>query len=124
MLVHSAYQTGSLLLKTKFGGTWQALEWINPPLSYGVEYRTTERHIGKPVYVKCVNYGYIAAGTLTAAHGISNIDDVVGFDIINRTYGYFNSSADVHGSADRTNITVTSSWAMGGFVYVIKYTKL
>ena len=25
-------------------------EWINPPKVYGVEYRTTERHNGTPVY--------------------------------------------------------------------------
>jgi hypothetical protein len=106
------------------GATWTPWEWENPPLSYGVEYRTTERHNGKSVYVKCVNYGYIAVGTTTIAHGISSIDDVVGLDIINRTYGYFSNSAEVHGSADRTNVSVTSAWAMGGFVYIIKYTKL
>lgn len=105
-------------------GTWGEWEWENPPMELGVEYCTTERHNGKSVYVKCVNYGYIAAGTTTIAHGISSIDDVVGLDIINRTYGYFSNSADVHGSADRTNISVTSAWAMGGFVYTIKYTKL
>lgn len=106
------------------GATWTPWEWENPPLSYGVEYRTTERHNGKSVYVKCVQYGYIAVGTTTIAHGISSIDDVVGLDIINRTYGYFSNSAEVHGSADRTNVSVTSAWAMGGFVYIIKYTKL
>lgn len=28
------------------------VEWINPPMIDGVEYRTTERHEGKPVYIK------------------------------------------------------------------------
>lgn len=28
------------------------VEWINPPMLAGVEYRTSERHDGKPVYVK------------------------------------------------------------------------
>lgn len=31
-----------------------AVEWINPPMLLGVEYRTTERYLGKPVYVKTV----------------------------------------------------------------------
>ena len=35
-------------------GPW---EWINPPMKLGVEYRTTERYQGKPVYVKVVDCG-------------------------------------------------------------------
>lgn len=35
-------------------------EWINPPLFAGIEYRTTERYIGRPVYVKTVSVGYLA----------------------------------------------------------------
>ena len=32
-------------------------EWINPPMVSGVEYRTTERWMGKPVYTKIVAFG-------------------------------------------------------------------
>lgn len=38
-------------------GTWQPWEYANPPMSLGVEYRTTERYLGKPVYAKVVNCG-------------------------------------------------------------------
>ena len=31
-------------------GTWGEWEWVNPPMELGVEYRTTERWQGKPVY--------------------------------------------------------------------------
>lgn len=34
--------------------TWQPWEWVNPPMTLGVEFRTTERYLGKPVYVKTV----------------------------------------------------------------------
>ena len=34
------------------GSNWSEWEWENPPMIYGVEYRTTERHNGKAVYVK------------------------------------------------------------------------
>lgn len=37
------------------------VEWLNPPMQLGVEYRTTERYDGKPVYVLCVNLGDIPA---------------------------------------------------------------
>lgn len=30
-------------------GSW---EWVNPPMQLGVEYRTTERYLGKPVYIR------------------------------------------------------------------------
>lgn len=32
-------------------------EWIKPPMELGIEYRTTERYMGKPVYTKLVNCG-------------------------------------------------------------------
>lgn len=34
-------------------------EWINPPMLLGVEYRTTERWNGDPVYAKVVTFGYM-----------------------------------------------------------------
>lgn len=34
------------------GDGWDSWEWVNPPMVPGVEYRTTERYNGKPVYVK------------------------------------------------------------------------
>lgn len=38
-------------------GTWGEWEWVNPPMSLGVEYRTTERWNGMPVYTKLVDCG-------------------------------------------------------------------
>ena len=32
-------------------------EWVNPPMMIDIEYRTTERYLGKPVYVKVVDFG-------------------------------------------------------------------
>lgn len=37
-------------------------EWVNPPMALGVEYRTTEKYLGKPVYVKVVDCGEITDG--------------------------------------------------------------
>ena len=33
------------------------MEYLNPPMKLGVEYRTTERYLGKPVYVKLTDLG-------------------------------------------------------------------
>lgn len=32
-------------------------EWLNPPMELGVEYKTTERHFGKPVYTRIIDCG-------------------------------------------------------------------
>ena len=36
-------------------------EWLNPPLVVGTEYRTTERFLGRPVYVKAIDLGSLPA---------------------------------------------------------------
>lgn len=36
---------------------WSEWEWVNPPMRVGVEYRTTERRGGKPVYALAVDLG-------------------------------------------------------------------
>lgn len=45
-------------------GTWGPLEWYNPPMQIGVEYRTTERFNEKPVYAQLVNCGALEARTM------------------------------------------------------------
>lgn len=43
-------------------GAW---EYVNPPMQLGVEYRTTERYLGKPVYTQLMNWGHAPAqGTM------------------------------------------------------------
>ena len=43
-------------------GQWDPLEYINPDMQLGVEYRTTERYLGKPVYVKAIDFGAVVVG--------------------------------------------------------------
>ena len=53
-------------------------EWINPPMHLGVEYRTTERYNGKPVYTKLVDCGAGPNATRKSVDaGISNVDRAV-----------------------------------------------
>lgn len=55
---------GTAITRCKNAGTWGAWEWVNPPMQLGVEYRTTERYLGKPVYVKAVNFGSLPNNSL------------------------------------------------------------
>lgn len=41
------------------GSTWSPLEWFNPPMLLGVEYRTTERWQGKAVWTQLVSIGQL-----------------------------------------------------------------
>lgn len=74
----AAYYRGCLAQRYKISGTWGAWEWVNPPMKLGVEYRTTERYQGKPVYVQLIDFGY--GPNNSNAHitkTIENIDTIV-----------------------------------------------
>ena len=53
---------GSYLKRTFNGGNLQPWEWEEPPMQLGVEYRTTERYEGQPVYTKLVACGKAVPG--------------------------------------------------------------
>lgn len=75
---------GELVQRTRYDGVWSPWEWLNPPMYLGVEYRTTERYLGNPVYVKAVDFGAMPNNTVKivtfgdsttrviSAHGIMN----------------------------------------------------
>lgn len=53
-------------------------EWLNPPLVEGVEYRTTERYAGKPVYILMKDLGSLPnAGSKTVEDLATNVDRIV-----------------------------------------------
>lgn len=68
--------TNGLWRMLKDNGNWQPVEWINPPMQLGVEYRTTERFLGKPVYVKVVDCTPLTDGK-NVPHGITDADLIV-----------------------------------------------
>lgn len=49
-------------------------EWINPPMIEGVEYRTSERCKGKPVYTKSISTQMMDVGGHKAVRIFSNVD--------------------------------------------------
>lgn len=70
------------------GGVWYPWEWLNPPMQLGVEYRTTERYLGKPVYTKCVNFSGLPNNTIKEVSVSTPNKDV--------TVRYFVSSSSSH----------------------------
>ena len=63
--------------RKQINNVWGDWEYLNPPMNLGVEYRTTERYLGKPVYTKVVECSFSGAGTTNIPHGIANIDKCV-----------------------------------------------
>ena len=71
------------------------VEWINPPMQLGVEYRTTERYRGKPVYIRLEEIAALPNNTtLTVSNvgvpsgGTLYVDNIVDY----RSEFYFNSA--------------------------------
>ena len=110
------------------GATWSEWEYVNPPMILGVEYRTTERFMGKPVYVKLVDFGAGANNTeKSVEHGASNaiVIDYGGY--AKSGNGELSVPWKTHStlSASDTVIVMTSNANYSGYrVYVwIKYYK-
>ena len=67
----------TIATKQKVDGVWHPWEYVNPQMVEGVEYRTTERFFGKPVYRKLVNFGTLPNATLKMVnHNAANADKI------------------------------------------------
>lgn len=91
-VIQEAYQQdgygAKILTRAQIGGEWKPWEWVNPPMVFNKEYRTTERRNGMPVYRKVVTYKPEAtiSGSFVVPHGIDNFDALVdAFATINAT---------------------------------------
>lgn len=56
-VVYLAHHYGTVWYRWKAYDTWGEWECSNPPMTLGVEYRTTERYAGKVVYTQLVDCG-------------------------------------------------------------------
>lgn len=116
--------------KTNYADTWGEWEFGKVPMDLGVEYRTTERYLGKPVYVKAVDFGalpnattktvtWAASGEVLAVLSVeatSSQGDPVGLGV---------SLSGTELTATKTTLYVKSSgdYSSNTAVFRIKYTK-
>ena len=116
-----------MLHRGRFGNTWLPWEWVNPPMQFGVEYRTTERYLGKPVYVKVVDCGNLpASGLKNIAHGIANCKPIYVYgEMSNGNTLPYAVGTSYYISADGTyiQIYVTGDLSNQTVKATIKYTK-
>ena len=68
-------------------------EWINPPMLIGVEYRTTERWKGKPVFTKVVDCGNLPSGS-SGSSGYKSVNGVALYadDVLSQEPAYRNNA--------------------------------
>lgn len=114
------------------GNIYYPWEWVNPPMQLGVEYRTTERYLGKPVYTKVINFGPSPNnGIKNVKLGVSNVNKICG-----ASFHYYVPSTGENGimvshtqyttflvSNDVVQIKTNTDKTDTNFYVTIKYTK-
>lgn len=129
LILATGGRQGQELRRVYKDGSWLPWEWIDPPMELGLEYRTTERYLGKPVYVQAINFGALPNAAKKAInHGIPGISAVI--DIYGNVYdqsltvGAFDGSV-YRISGDNRQIIVYTNTDISNYtaVVVIKYTK-
>ena len=134
VIVGYAYNGCELRATIDGNGIWTPWEYVNPPMFLGVEYRTTERYNGKPVYAKLVDCGAGPNATRkTVSAGISNVDRAVSangsWGAMSIPFEWF--SGDSRGAQaitvalDSGNIEIASTvnYSARTIYALIKYTK-
>lgn len=114
----------------RIGATWKPWELVNPPMTLGVEYRTTERYLGKPVYVKAVDFGALPNATTKtvtwAASGeVLAVLSVEATSSQGSPVGLGASLSGTELTATKTTLYVKSSgnYSSDTAVFRLKYTK-
>ena len=123
---------GCQIKRVFVGGKWYPWEWLNPPMELGVEYRTTERCTGQPVYYKMVDCGKVADNK-QVEHGIENMLWCISAQGLRAGMpmpGIFNHNLSdpwscyiVGVSATKITLACGTSAAGGNCVAILKYTK-
>lgn len=125
--------TGNTQIATRTYGTtgWSEWEWVNPPLNKGVEYRTTKRWKGVPVYCRLINLGWLAAGSHSfPLEDIPITGTSMGIDIriYNNNQEFVSENGNVTGKwlgkgSEYLTLSFTLAVAHGGIDAYIEYAK-
>ena len=67
-----------------YEGKLQPWEWVNPPMTLGVEYRTTERDNGKVVYAKKIDFGALPNSTYKYVNHGATLTKCIRYNIVNK----------------------------------------
>ena len=100
---------------------WQPWEYENPPMTAGVEYRTTERYNGKVVYTKLVDCGETGTSNKYVDTGLNaGVYDIIGYEGFIRCWSLIASrraNVEIHntdplGETGRHHICVKDTYSL------------
>ena len=124
------------MIKKKYDGNKVVVEYENPMLEIGVEYRTTERFNGKAVYAKLVNFGELPnTGTKLVAYCSEGSTGLVSLTamfsnggVISAGYGRIGEVSTTHGlfiEGTLYNVRIRTETEFPGITATVlaKYTK-
>lgn len=103
------YYNNSTVRRSKYGGTWQPWEWINPRMTLNVEYRTIERWEGEPVYTMFYSGG--ASATSLSISIPSGAKRVVRYNV------WHGNNVLPIGDFNKTTYYANCYYASGSIVY-------
>ena len=111
------------------------VEWFNPPMQVGGidadgnpinEYRTTERYLGKPVYVKLVDFGTFPNSTIKQVeHGCTNVGVMISCigNLGNATANNYPGVSAVFANPIYIRVDTDSDFSAFTGRFILKYTK-
>lgn len=109
------------------GAIYYPWEWVKPIMQLGVEYRTTERYLGKSVYYKVVNFGNLpdTAGK-SVAHGISNVQYMIDVTLQGTNGSTFTHNANelsVYANSEEVHVVTSHNISEYSVYATLRYTK-
>jgi hypothetical protein len=83
IITQTAYGAwGEVMHRVWYGDKWSEWDIENPPMKLGVEYRTTERWWGHPVYKKIVSVGKLPSATEATVSGVlTGVQDIISYSM-------------------------------------------
>lgn len=123
----SALEQPDHFVRYAVDGVWTPWEYVNPPMQLGVEYRTTERYNGNPVYAKAVNIGKLFSSydSKEVDHGVSDMEACIECKGLVGQQNLIPNKDVTSVTVDSTTIVIEHNGFSGKpeAVVIIKYTK-
>lgn len=122
-----AYYRNDTAIRTYYNSVWSEWEWDNPPMKVDVEYRTTERWLGKAVYCKVIEFGALPNATYKAVNHDATITRCIRYNLTNKhsnkmlTGGH--NISDVAVSTSVVQITTSADLSAHQAYVTLWYTK-
>lgn len=128
---------GESLIRAMNNNIWNPWEWVNPPMTAGVEYRTTERYNNLPVYTTIIDGGAIpSANSQKFVKHNKAVKQIVRYAISTNAYGTavpgfsFSGSTpqdvSIYGGANQNGVFLavkSLNWTQFNWWVQIWYTK-